>query len=182
MKKILTLILLTFAFSFPVFADEDILDSASGLSREFDEQKIIPTQEYDNLINKLKNRPKKKKWRQHKELMPSAVPDEEDIKEPVAKQEEKYSATLMIPTNLLCETGIIPVGYYKISAYEADGNYFLVFLQGYEKIATVPAILSKNDYDQSTINYVQILPYKENIVKIIYGSIDYNLETILRTL
>ena len=180
MKK-LFLILIVLLFSSAFAADSsDVFDMPSTLQRDMDYQKIIAPQDYEKLIKQLKGNTKKKKSKQ-KVLMPDTVPDEDTVSKP-SVFEEKYVATLMVPVVLVWEKGIVPVGYYKVCALKDEsGNLFLSFYQGTQKIADIPAFLTRNTYDEETINYVRILPYDEKVVKIIYGSIDYNLETLVRT-
>ena len=181
MKKIFFFALLILIISVPSKAEEDVFDTASGFSRQLDEQKIIPVQDYEKILDKMKKPPKKKKWRQQKELMPSSVLDENTLEE-VSVSEEKYSATLMVPVMLFHQNGAIPVGFYKICAEESGGKHFLNFYQGTDKIATVEAFLTNYEEAEETINYVRLLPYRDGIVKVIYGSLEYNLETLFKTL
>ena len=180
MKKILILAAIFCFFSTPLKAEEDIMDTASGLSRELDMQKIISPQEYDKILNKLKKQPKKKRGKQQ-ELMPSSILDDDTLEE-VSAKEEVYSATLMVPVMLFHQNGVIPVGFYKLCASQENGKHFLNFYQGSDKIASVEAFLTNYEESEETINYVRLLPVQEGVVKVIYGSLEYNLETLFRTL
>lgn len=55
-----------------------------------------------------------------------------------------------------------------------------LFYQSSTLVAHVPAIETQSDFDQKSINFVQLLPYNEQRIKIIYGSMDFNAYTFIR--
>ena len=46
-------------------------------------------------------------------------------------------------------------------------------------IAQLPACETLDDFNQKTINFVELLPEDEDKVKIIFGNVDFNAYTIL---
>ena len=183
MKKILLVMVFIFFASTCVRA-EDSWDDISGVQDLWNRQKVITDKEFEETIQKFyksKSQPKKKKSK-HKELMQPVheIPDDEVIARPQVWHKE-FTAILLIPAMLINHKDIVMPGYYKVSASKNDSDeYFLHLFQGTGLVTSVRAYKSKDDYDQPEINYVKILPYSDELLKIIYGSLDYNVEAILR--
>ena len=181
MRKICILCIFSLLLCNQIFAEEDggTFSDVSGFDADWDAQKVIPTGQFEETLKKMKNPKNKKKRNEHSELMPSSILSEEDL--PNTLKDEKTTNTILIPTLLGYENGVIPVGFYKIAAsQQEDGNFYLDFYQGLEKIASCPAYPSRVNYDKEDINYAEFVEQNINTAKIIYGSLDYNLETIVR--
>ena len=151
--------------------------------KDFDSQKIITPQQYEETINKLKP-VKKKKKNTPRELMPQMIlnSDDEDFVPETDNfiNTENTFSTLMIPTTLVYETGVIFPGFYKVTANNINRELFLEFFQGSNKVAQIKAKTQTTVFDEETINYAKILPINDTFVKIIFGSLDYNLESYLK--
>lgn len=180
MRYLLVLIILLTFSSIHCSAEENIDDFSdfNDFSTDWDTQEVIPAGQFEELLKQLKNN-KKKKGNEEQTLYPSTNEDEENKKN-IAKY-DKDTLTLLIPTIVGYDGGILPVGFYKVAGMQnSAGEFFLDFYQGLTKIASCPAFLSTQNYNKESINYVEFLPQNNDSAKIIFGSLDYNLETMVR--
>ena len=93
---------------------------------------------------------------------------------------EKY-IILNLPVEITTPDGTdIPIGFYRMIATKEDKDLYLEFFQSSKKIARIKAIETNYDFDEKEVNFVKIIPCNENIVRLIYGSIDYNAYAYLR--
>lgn len=190
MKKIIILLffLLFSSALLPVSADDDI-DSSSfsdvmkytnSVENAFVGQKKITDEEFDKVYKEVKaKQDKKKKGKKPKPFKGKDFNDENNggyIKETADK-----TLLLSVPLELTNGDGIeIPIGHYKIVGEKNNGQVYLDFYQSSTLIAKVPAIETQSDFDQTAINFVKIIPYNEQRIKLIYGSIDFNAYTFIK--
>lgn len=190
MKKIfIILFLLIFSSVFlPALADDDI-DSSSfsdvmqyttPVENAFAGQKKITDEEFDKVYKEVKaKQDKKKRGKKTKPLKGKNFNDENNgtyIKDTADK-----NLILRVPLELINGDGTdIPIGHYKIVGEKNNDQVYLDFYQSSTLIAKVPAIPTDSDFGQNGINFVQIIPYDEQRIKIIYGSIDFNAYTFIK--
>ena len=101
---------------------------------------------------------------------------ESDIKnlDPL-KKEDDDGVLLNIPVNLVIDDVPMDKGFYKVIAEKDKNNDInLLFYQSQFFKGKVRACETSDDYDQDSINFVKLLPYNEQFVKIIFGSLDFN--------
>ena len=113
-------------------------------------------------------------------LHPDLNPDSE-IKslDPVKKTEE--GLLLNIPVNLVIDGQILEKGFYKIIAKkDEENNIFLMFYQSQYFKGKVRASETNDDYDSESLDFVKLIPYNKNFVKIIFGSLDFNAYAYIR--
>ena len=80
-----------------------------------------------------------------------------------------------LPINLLLDGKVLEKGFYKLFAErEKDGNIYISFYQSQFFKGKILAVETEDDYGEKEINFARMLPYNENFVKIIYGSLDFN--------
>ena len=190
--RILILILLLL-FVTPMCKAEGA-DSMSGtwdsfgktIDGSFNNVKPVTDELFNKTIEEIKSRGKKNKKKKKNEIIPlSPVPHKTDIYDNNEMQslynKLQHTPTIMIPTNVITDNGtLMPTGYYKLSNKKSpDNKYYLVFSQGNSQIAENHAIQTEEDYKQKDINFVDVIPISDNYIKVIYGTIDLNLETIL---
>lgn len=185
MKKILAvLIFLFFIIGLPVFADdsggyggiEDSMKYTNSVEDAFNGQKPITDEEFQKTIDKIKAKQNKGK---NKRIKGSSY-DEENNSGYLDETAEK-NILLSVPLGLINGDGAeIPVGHYKIVGTKVGKDVYLDFYQSSIKVARVPAIETQNDFKQSAINFVQLLPYNSQRVEVIYGSMDFNAYTFIR--
>lgn len=186
MKKILVLLIFSLLIhTLPVSADDgsdgfggigDSMKDTGTMENAFNGQKQITDEEFQKTLDKLKTKQNKGKNKKFKGKSFNEDNSSTHIDETAAK-----TTILSVPLLLINGDGAeIPIGHYKIVGKKENGNIYLNFYQSSELIARVPAIETKNDFDQSNINYVKLLPYNAQRVEVIYGSIDFNAYTFIR--
>jgi len=182
MRRFITILILTVLSASCVFADDssdDILDKSTNLQDEWSSQKVIPEGQFQQTIDKFTKKKKKKKRNDHEELMPSTT--NEDMIQAPDTFKEQYTATLLIPLELVTGRNIIPAGYYKVVANkQPGGEFFFDLYQGANIAASIPAMPSEHDDNEESLNYVKLVPYDDNYIRIIYGTLDCNLEAFVR--
>ena len=184
MKRILLILLITILV--PSCQAEDSWDDFYGLDHAWDGQKSITNKEFEEAINTLEEKQTKKEAKQRKKLIKkiggggtSLHPDlnpESDIKnlDPL-KKEDDDGVLLNIPVNLVIDDVPMDKGFYKVIAEKDKNNDInLLFYQSQFFKGKVRACETSDDYDQDSINFVKLLPYNEQFVKIIFGSLDFN--------
>lgn len=156
---------------------KDIFSDITDFSNDWAKQKVIPTGDFEKTLEKMKGNERKKGRNAPTELMPSSILSD-DIQDELKKE---YAPTILVPTTLIYENGIIPTGFYKISgAQDNKANYYINFYQGLTKIATIPAYETAKNNDSENINYSKFSAINEEMGKVYFGTLDFNIEAIVR--
>lgn len=184
MKKILIVLMISVLIhALPVCADDDagyggIGDSMKdtyGVENAFNGQKPITDEEFQKTLNRLKAKQNK-----GKKLFKGKNVNEENSGTYLDETTAKVTV-LSVPLDLINGDGSeIPIGHYKIVGKKEKGNIYLDFYQSSLLVARVPAIETNNDFKESNINFVKLIPYNAQRVEVIYGSIDFNAYTFIR--
>lgn len=183
MKKALSL-LMCLLFILPA-AYSDELEDFSGIDRAWDGQKSITNQEFEDAINSLEAKKKQKEEKQKKKrikkisgggtsLHPDLAPTNEiPLQEQLTKNEA--GMLLNIPVNIILGENVLEKGFYNVfGEKDKDNNIYLSFYQSQYFKGKVRAFETNDDYDSEHINFVELLPYDKNYVKIIFGSLGFN--------
>ncbi len=152
-------------------------------NKGFENQKAVSDNKLKKTIEQIKERSLTKKQRQLKENFKPLSPnyDEEHFKNFVQDNnldsKSQAAHTVMIPMNVYTETGdVIPSGYYKLSCKkQSENKYSLELSQGTKLIAEIPAIQTKQDLEQESINFCNAEIIENNRLRLMYGNIDLNL-------
>lgn len=190
MKKYFVILLFCFlTFALRAFAEEDY--SADGAndymhySKTFEDpyagQKQITDEEFQKTLEQVKAKQNRKKPRsQQVKPMKGKSNDSSDASDYIDETGEKI-LLLSIPLNLINGDGVdISTGHYKILATKEDAKVYLDFYQSSTFIARVPAIETNSDFDEKELNFVKLIPYNKERVKVIYGSMDLNAYTFIK--
>ena len=189
-------ILLILAFLSPckILAD-DFFDNYTGIDRAWDGQKPITNQEFEKAIDTLTSKQKqkdakakKKKIKKisgggtslHKNLEPlSEINEQESLKEKT-KQEGQL---LNIPVDFIIDGQVLERGFYNIFGEKDKNNeVYLSFYQAHALKGKVKAYQTNNDFDSELLDFVQMLPYDEEYIKVMYDSLDFNAYAYLKYL
>lgn len=187
MKKIFFIIIVVIFMitNLPTLADElndtngidDILRYTNSVDNAFNGQKKITDEEFQKTLAQVKA--KQKKGKKNKPFKGNNFNEENNggyIQETADK-----NLLLSVPVELTNGDGAdITVGHYKIVGKKLDNSVYLDFYQSSTLIARVPAIETESDFGQSTKNFVKLVPYNEQRVEIIYGSMDFNAYTFVK--
>jgi len=140
--------------------------------------KQITDEDFQKTVDQIKakqNRKKDKKIQKQGSTFNNDQ-DSEHIKETAVK-----NLLLLIPVELKNGDGTdIPIGHYKIVGEREGDNAYLNFYQSYTLVAKVPAIITDSDFDEQDITFVKLIPYNDERIKIIYGSMDFNAYTFIK--
>lgn len=186
MKRYL-LILIMIIFSV-CCAQAESFDEFAGIEHAWDGQKSITNKEFEEAINileadkkKKEAKKKKKKARKisgggtslHNELSP-----EKEIKElsPLKKRDDE-GQLLNVPAAIIVGDKVLEPGFYNVFAKKdkADNNMYIMFYQSQYYKGRIRAYETEDDGGSEDLNFVKSVPYSENVIKILYGSLDYNL-------
>ena len=186
MKKIIVLILFLI-IAVPVFADDlestsggvgDAFQYTQGVENAFVGQKMITDEQFQKALSEVKAKQAKRK-KKPKTLKGKNFNDE--TSGDYIKEAEDNVLLLSLPVELQNNDGAeIPIGLYKIVGKKADNSVYLNFYQSSTLVAKVPATETNSDFNESDINFVKLIPYDNQRVKIIYGSMDFNAYTFIK--
>lgn len=187
MKKFLVTLFIFFLST--TASKSDVLEDFNGVDRMWDMQKPVSNQDYDKVINALeeqknkKEEKKKKKKRKkisgggtslHEELNPDiSIPEIEPLK---PKEEGQL---INIPVDLKLNGEILEKGFYKVIAQKENNKIYILFFQSQYYKGKVEATATEDDYGEKELDFVRLLPYNDDFVKIIFGSIDFNAYTFV---
>lgn len=169
----------------PVLADDgsdsyggigDSMKDTAGVENAFNGQKPITDEEFQKTLDRLKAKQNKGKNKIFKGKNVNEENSGTYLDETTAKV-----TVLSVPLDLINGDGAeIPIGHYKIVGAKEKNDIYLDFYQSSIRVARVPAIETNNDFKESNINFVKLMPYNSQRVEVIYGSIDFNAYTFIR--
>lgn len=190
MKKVLILLLIVLLTQSQIaFADSpedaasnemgDLMQYSDTFDNPFGGQKQITDEEFQKTLEQVKAKRAKKLKNQPKQIKGKNNNDadsNEYIKETDAK-----NLILSVPVVLINgDETEIPMGHYKVKSNKVGEKVYLEFYQSSTLVAKVPAIETKYDFDEKEINFVKILPYDEDRVRVIFGTMDLNAYTFIK--
>lgn len=184
-KRFALFILLSILTITPSFSEN--WDDIGGLDNAWENQKGFSNQKYEQVINALeekKDKKEKKKRKKlfkkisgggtslHEELNPNNEIYESDAFKPKDKEE---GILLNSPVDIILGDKILERGYYKIIAEKDEKkNIVIKFYQSQFLKGSLIATETSDDYEQKTIDFVELKPFNEHFMKLIFGSLDFN--------
>ena len=191
MRKSVILVIL-FMLCFPAFGD-DFFDSYTGIEHAWDGQKSITNKEFEEAIDTLTQKQKKKEEKQRKRKIKkftgggtslhSGLEPMSEIKAPeILKEKDKNEGQLInIPVDFVIDGKILEPGFYNIFGEKDEkNNVYLAFYQSQYFKGKIKAYQTNNDYESDNLDFVKYIPYDENYIKIVFGSLDFNAYAYLR--
>src|SRR5574344_1604806 len=137
---------------------EDLYKDVPTVENAFAGQKKITDEEFEKTYQKLKSKKDKK------------LKKNQTYKEEYLKETAEKNLLLGLPVTLVTEKGDeIPVGHYEVVAQKVNNKVYFEFYQSYTCVAKVQGTETTNDWNQKTINFVELLPYNEKYIELIYG-------------
>ena len=193
MKKLaITVFFLSFLVIPPVFA-EDFSSNNSIIEHAWDGQKPITDAEFEKAINTLTEKQKKKEEKAKKKkikkisgggtsLHKGLEPMSEISAQDSLKEKGEFDGQLLnMPVDFLVDGKLLESGYYNVfGEKDKNGEVYLSFYQAHYFKGKVKAKITKNDFDDEHLDFVEIEPYNEDYVRIMYGSLDFNAYAYLR--
>jgi|SRR5574344_911480 hypothetical protein len=179
MKKIFFIILALIIFSLPINAEEDLstgIDGLTNFTHGFDGQKQITDEEFEKTLSEVEAKQKKNK---KKKPFKGQGHNQQDEFQHI-KELQQEPALLNLPVNIMLNSGVkIPSGHYKVVGKKTRQDTIVEFYQGAGLVASVPVFEIENDFNENNINFIKIVPYDNEFVKLIFGSLDFNAYTFL---
>lgn len=155
-----------------VFADGDLWDNFGDQNTYG--QKAVSDEEFDKALES-----KQKKKKRNKNI-PKGNEFHQSNETEFIKQTEDELPILCIPANLFIDKNItLPIGHYQVKGEKTNGKPVLKLYQAHFLMAEIPAIETNDDFNQESVNFVELLENGENQVKIIFGSIDFNAYSVI---
>ena len=193
MKKLALLILFLFTISSISVLSEDFSSDLSTFNHAWDGQKPVTDKEFEEAINTLTEKQKKKDEKVRKKkikkisgggtsLHKSLEPTAEIMEQESIKQKDKDEGQLLnIPVDFVLDGKVIEKGFYNVfGEKEKNGDVYLSFYQAHYFKGKIKAYKTNCDYDSETLDFVKISPYNDEYIKVMFGSLDFNAYTYLR--
>ena len=183
LKIFILLLFLSFSNNFVSYASSEY-EEFNDIDNAIQYDRPVDNDEYERIINEYKKHKEKKEKKLKKKNKYIELPENQGPSEmSIFMETLKEPITVCFTNNAYVrETGEkIPVGYYKLEMQKVneDNNknkYYLNLFQGHKLIAKVPSNVTNDDFGMQTINFAKVIPYDNKYLKIIYGSLEVNLE------
>lgn len=195
MKKLALFVLFLFTFSSISVLSEDFSSDLSTFNHAWDGQKPVTDKEFEEAINTLTEKQKKKDEKVKKKkikkisgggnsLHKGLEPTAEILEQESLKQKDKDEGMLLnIPVDIIIDGKILEKGFYNVfGEKDKNGEVYLSFYQAHYFKGKVKAHKTKNDFNSETLDFVKMEPFNEEFIRIMYGSLDFNAYTYIRYL
>ena len=104
----------------------------------------------------------------------------EDLPDQSLDTPEMEEQVVLFHVDVAIGDTLVEKGYYRVFAEKEDGILYLKFFQAHKLIAKLKARETNDDFGEQDIMFVKVLPYKDGVLKIIYGAIDFNAYAFVR--
>lgn len=189
MKPIFT-ILIFFIFYTTAYAVSSInVNDYEDFDSTWASQKVITNQEFETTMDALEERKNQKEEKErkkklkkfkgsslHKELDASIT----DLPDQTLSDIEADEQVILFPTEVLINGKVLEKGFYRAIAEKKEGGVFINFYQAHVLKATLKARETEEDFGEQDIIFIKLLPYKEGVMKLIYGSVEVNAYAYVR--
>ena len=170
-----------------VFADS--WDDYADLDRAWDGQKTITNKEFEQAMDLLQQKQKRKEARQKKRKakkisgggtsLHSELNPDKEINEVQLKPKDE-GILINLPIHLIIDGKTLDKGYYKVIATkDNDNKIFINFYQSQFFMGKIEATETEEDFNQENVDFAEIIPYKDSFVKMVFGGIDFNAYAIV---
>lgn len=131
--------------------------------------------DFEKVMQRFEKKKKPKKY----EFEPNSTKDSlNDMS--ILNDISNHSPIILFPVNSRSYEGqYIPAGHYKLNYLKKNNKHYIVVSQGrkiYTKLEMSP---TKENFNSETIQFAEIKPINNEMVKLIYGNLDLNLEKTL---
>ena len=161
-------------------------DDYANLDHAWDGQKTITNKEFEQVMDALQAKTKKKEAKQkkkrakkisgggtslHNELDPNKIIPELESVKPVSDE-----LLINLPVNLIVDGQLLEKGYYSVvgEKNKEDNKIYLNLYQAHYLKAKIEAHETEQDYGEDEVNFVKVQNYNDSFMKLIFGSIDFN--------
>lgn len=189
MKNFLFLIGLVFV-SAPVWAMSNInVSDYEDFDNTWANQKVITNQEFETTMDALEEKKnqadEKQRKKRLKKFKGSSLHTEldatkSDLPDQTLQEEEAEELVVLFPVDVLIDNKVLEKGYYRTVAEKKDGKTVINLYQSHEFKARLNAYATHDDFGEKEITFVKLLPFKDGVMKLIYGSIEVNAFAYVR--
>jgi hypothetical protein len=161
-------------------------DDYANLDHAWDGQKTVTNKEFEQVMDALQQKAKKKEAKQkkkrakkisgggtslHNELNPDKIITELESVKPASEE-----LLINLPVTLVVDGQQLEKGYYNVvGERDKDNNkIYLALYQAHYLKAKIEANETEEDYGEDEVNFVKVKDYNDSFVKLIFGSIDFN--------
>ncbi len=135
-------------------------------------QKSVTDEEFEKALESKTRKKKNKK-------IPKGNESHQSNETEFLKDAKEDLPVLCLPTNIVLENKILPVGHYQIIGEKKNNKPVIKFYQAHFLLGEIPATETQDDFNKETVTFVDVIENGENQIKIIYGSIDFNAYAIV---
>ena len=159
------------------FCAESSGDSDWNDMLEFDRnwsnnQEPVTDQEFEKVMQRFEKKKKPKKYEFEADEKRDSLNDMSILNE-IAN----HTPAILFPTDLRSYEGeVIPAGYYTLHFVEQDKKPYIIVTQGRKIYAKLKMEKTKENFESESIQFAEIRPYNNEMMKLIYGNLDLNLE------
>ena len=134
--------------------------------------KPITDAEFEKVMQRYE---KKKKTKKYEFDIDEARDSLNDMS--ILNEIENHSPIILFPLNLRSYEGeYIPAGYYKLNYMGKNKKHYIVISQGRKIYATLEMVPTNENFKSESIQFAELRPYNDEMMELIYGNLDLNLE------
>jgi len=166
MKNFIAILFLIFFSGNFALADGDLWDNF-GDQNFYGTKGAVSDKDFDKAIESKKGakKPKKMKGESFQQS------NETDAINQLPKELPVICVSVPLQIN---EDAILPIGHYQVTSEKRGDKIYLKLYQGHYLMAEFEAEETLEDFNEPEVHFVKFIADKDNNLKIIYGSIDYN--------
>lgn len=155
-----------------VFADGDLWDNYGD--QNIYGQKPVSDKEFEQALESKKGKKKRDK------NIPKGESFQQSNETDSIINVSKELPVLLIPLNLKSPDGsIIPTGHYQVEGFKENGKTYLKLYQSHYVIAKLTAEETNDDFGETSINFVKLIPHGEAHVQIVFGNVNFNAYSVI---
>ena len=183
-KTLLFLFLILLSVPSTFSSDGDDFDN---VDRMWDGQKTITNKEFEEVMQKLEENNVKKEEKQKKKKVKKisgggkSLHSDMDVSNEIPtlgklKSEQEEGLLINSPVDIIIGEKVLERGYYKVIAErEKDSNkVYINFYQSQYFMAKLEVVETDDDFGQDKLDFVELIPYNDSFIKLIFGSLDFN--------
>lgn len=152
-------------------------------------QKVITNQEYEDTVKALEEKKnqqeEKEKQKKLKKFKGESLHNEldasrEDIPDQSLKDPNLEEHLIQFPVDIILNDKLVEKGYYRAEGEKNKNGVFVNLYQSHNLVAKIKARETDDDFGEKDIIFIKLLPYKDGVMKLIYGSIGFNAYAYLQ--
>jgi len=188
MTKRILIIILTIFFVLPSIANAADWSDFDNIDNAWDGQKPITNKEFEQTMDALEARKKQVEEKKQQKLLKKfkgnslhndTSVNKEGFETQNPQQEDESGQLLNLPVVLFIQDKKIEQGFYQVLGEKNEEGVFLNLYQAYTLVAKIQLQETDDDFGESKLNFVKLLPFDNKRMKLIYGSIDFNGATLV---